>query len=91
MSPQEIISQLGLVPLKFEGGWVKEFGTSPSGHILQSLIIVSNVVSIQGMSSSIYYMVHRVGVDEYWCHHSGGNIRSPIKRENMKMEYPDQT
>ena len=75
MSPQEIISQLGLVPLKFEGGWVKEFGTSPSGHILQSLIIVSNVVSIQGMSSSIYYMVragditvswHRVGVDEYW-------------------------
>ena len=64
MSPQEIISQLGLVPLKFEGGWVKEFGKSPSGHILQSLIIVSNVVSIQGMSSSIYYMVRagdRVG------------------------------
>merc|ERR1712110_572564 len=66
LSSQEIISQLGLVPLKFEGGWVREFGKSPSG-----------------LSSSIYYMIqagditqwHRVGVDEYWCHHSGDNIR----------------
>ena len=44
------------------------------------LYFVSNTA---GLSSSIYYMIqagdvttwHRVGVDEYWCHHSGGNIR----------------
>ena len=39
LSPSEIISHLGLVPLKFEGGWVKEFGKSPSGQIVQMAVL----------------------------------------------------
>ena len=83
LSSQEIISQLGLVPLKFEGGWVREFGKSPSGLIVVRCLCPLQL-TVPGLSSSIYYMIqagditqwHRVGVDEYWCHHSGGNIRS---------------
>ena len=66
MNSEKIINQLNLAPLEREGGWVKEFGKSGSGG-----------------SSSIYYLVktgdvtswHKVGVDEYWFHHMGNNIR----------------
>ena len=83
MSADQVISRLQLIPLPKEGGWFRELRhvqTDGMPALPQDQGAVGDLV--EG-SSSIYYLVrgtegsawHKLSVDEYWCYHSGENIR----------------
>ena len=70
MDPDQLTLRLGLTRLEREGGWCRELGARRDGS-----------------SSSILYMMrtsdttawHRLtGINEFWCHHQGANIRWEI-------------
>ena len=76
----QLTLRLGLTPLEREGGWCRELGRRRDGS-----------------SSSILYLVrssdttawHRLaGINEFWCHHQGANIRWGVvffRREGFKV------
>ena len=83
MKPDQVITKLQLIPLPSEGGWFRELRhvqTEGVPALPQDHGAVGD--QVEG-SSSIYYLVrgkerpawHKLSIDEYWCYHSGENIR----------------
>ena len=63
---EQLIARLELVRLPREGGWVRELGEC-AGRGASSILYLA--------TRSCVTSWHSLGVEEYWCHHSGDNIR----------------
>ena len=70
---EQLIARLELVRLPREGGWVRELGEC-AGRGASSILYLA--------TRSCVTSWHRLGVEEYWCHHSGDNIRSVVCNNN---------
>ena len=70
---EQLIARLELVRLPREGGWVRELGEC-AGRGASSILYLA--------TRSCVTSWHRLGVEEYWCHHSGDNIRSVHSNRN---------
>ena len=83
----EIITRLQLIALPKEGGWFRELRKVQTDG-MPSLPEDQGAVGddVEG-SSSIYYLLkegemsawHKLTTDEYWCYHSGRNMRQFIQ------------
>ncbi|XP_023341106.1 uncharacterized protein LOC111711087 isoform X2 [Eurytemora carolleeae] len=80
MAGERLKEKLGLKELQKEGGWFREIGKSKTEGTVAAMNMGPSEVKD---SSSILFMLqgvdfsawHRLSSDEYFCFHSGSNIR----------------
>merc|ERR1711915_486526 len=90
----EIITRLQLIALPKEGGWFRELRKVQTDG-MPPLPVDQGAVGddVEG-SSSIYYLLkegemsawHKLTTDEYWCYHSGQNMRLHLISSDGKYE-----